>query len=468
MTTSVLFIQHLFYQSLGPMYISSSLKKGGFIVNMLLTNKFDAVAKNINNYDIFAFSCTTGSHHRVLEWAKKIKSIKKNAFTVVGGPHPTFYSEVLSSESPLDAICRGEGEYSMLELCRCFPDLEKIANIPGIWVRTGDGIKYNNMRDLCNLDNLPFPDRTLYGQLFHRYSQPVLASRGCPHNCSFCFNNSFREIINKETQKGYFVRYRDPYNLIEELKEIKHISKSIQFRDESFISNKRWLKTFLKLYRTTIGLPFDCQITVNEINEDTIRLLKGANVRCVFFGIESGNEEIRHKIVNKKLKTRDIISGASLLHKYNIPFRTYNIIGFPDETLDDVYATIKLNQEIKTDYPWVSMLTPYKGTEIYKYFKGHYESDDVSEIEWFFSKSKYYSNKQQFINLHNLFILYAKFPFLKSATNLLINLPPNAFFRIIYLTSYAWSSYKSEDIDLIQFIRHGWNNSFGKYSYGPF
>lgn len=457
----VLFIQNLFFQNLGPMYLSSILKNDGFKVKMLITNKFDSVSKNLDGIDvnIVAFSCTTGEHISMLEWAREIKSIKQDIFIIMGGAHPTFYPEVLSQEAPLDAICRGEGEYAILELCRCFPNIDKISDIPNLGVKTENGIKLNKMRPLCYLDTLPFPDRSLYGNRFYHDIQPVLSSRGCPYSCSFCFNNSFRKLIEEETKRNYFVRHRSPDNVIEELEKIKSISKVIQFRDESFLTNKEWLESFLKQYSRKIKLPFTCQIRINEVDEDLIRLLKASNIYAVFFGIESGNEEIRNKIVNKKVTTQSIYKGASLLRKYNIPFRTYNILGFPGETLEDAYSTARLNQEIKTNYPWVSMLMPYKETEIYKYFEEHYEIDTLDALEWFFPKSKFYHNKKELVNLHNLFILYVKFPFLKYFIKFFISLPPNFIYQMIFKVSYSWSSYKSEGGNLIQFIRQGLYNS---------
>ena len=455
----VLFIQNLYFQNLGPMYLSSVLKKEGFTVKMLITNRFSSILKNLDGVDIVAFSCTTGEHISVLKWAREIKSVKQDIFIIMGGAHPTFYPEVLSDGSPLDAICRGEGEYAMLKLCRYFPNIEKIGDIPNLYVKTQNGIKFNNMHPLCDLDDLPFPDRSLYGKRFYYDIQPVLSSRGCAYSCSFCFNNSFRKLIKMETKKDYSVRHRDPNNVIVELEEIKDISKVIQFRDESFLVNREWLEDFLKQYSQKIRLPFTCQIRINEMDEDKVKLLKEANIHAVFFGIESGNEEIRSRVVNKRLTTKEIYRGTLLLHKYNIPFRTYSILGFPGETLEDAYSTVRLNQEIKTTYPWVSMLMPYKGTEIYKYFEKEYESDTLDALEWFFPKSKYYHDKRKLVNLHNFFILFVKFPFLKYCVKFLIRLNPNFVYRMIFRATYAWSSYKSEGGDLIQFIRQGLYNS---------
>jgi len=142
------------------------------------------------------------------------------------------------------------------------------------------------------------------------------------------------------------------------------------------------------------------------------------------------------------------------LRQHKIPFRTYNILGLPDETLEDVYSTIRLNQEIRADYPWVSLLMPYRGTEIYEHFKDRYQPGLTNDLEWFFPKSDIYRGKKELLNLHNLFILYIKLPFLKPFLDLLIKLPPNPVYRLIYKISYAWASYRSEGMTPGRFIKY--------------
>jgi len=280
------------------MYISSVLKRNGVKVSMVSTPKLRRL--KLDGVDIVAFSCTTGSHVLALEWARQIKSEKKDIFIVMGGAHPTFFPEVLSEDSPLDAICVGEGEQAIKELCEHFPDREKISRIPNLHVKTASGIIANKMRPLLHdLDTLPFPDRSLYGTDFLNDIQPVLSSRGCAYNCTFCFNNSFRKLVKEETNESYCVRYRAPERIIDELQSIKKISRVIQFRDESFTTNKSRLATLLTMYAQHIKLPFTCQVRANELDPATVKLLKEARVHAVFLGVETGSEKLRNALLKK-------------------------------------------------------------------------------------------------------------------------------------------------------------------------
>ena len=466
--TTVLFIQDLYWQNLGPMYISAALKEAGHRVGMLMTNRLDSVLKNLEGVDIVAFSRITGSHSLALEWIKEIKKVRPEIVSVMGGAHPTFYPEVIEQCDELDFICRGEGEEAMVELCDRFPNREEMSWVENLSSVVDGAVRKNPMRALGDIDDLPYPDRKLYGNMFHGSVQPVLASRGCPYDCSFCFENSFRTALKEDTGTTVSVRYRNPRKVIDELKETADTARIIQFRDESFLSHKNWFMEFLTLYRDEIGVPFTAQIRVNEVTEEKAKLMSEANAHCVYMGIESGNEDIRSKIINKKLKTEHIHRGADLLRKYNIPWRSYNIIGFPEETLEDVYSTIKVNQDIGTAYPWVSMLMPYKGTEIYKYYEEYYDSEDLNNLEWFFPQSAYYKDKQEFLNLQNFFFLLIKFPWLKPLVKQLIKVKPNLLYRLIYQAGYAWAAFRSEGYRLDDFLNIATLLTFRKFTYGPF
>jgi radical SAM superfamily enzyme YgiQ (UPF0313 family) len=95
--------------------------------------------------------------------------------------------------------------------------------------------------------------------------------------------------------------------------------------------------------------------------------LKKAGCRSLNFAIESGVERIRKEVYNKPISDEDIYNLADALNSNDMPFLTYNMIGLPEESMEDIYHTVKINQEIKTTYPWCSILQPYPGTKISKH-----------------------------------------------------------------------------------------------------
>lgn len=445
----IVFTQNLFFENLGPMYLSAVLKKFGHKVDMII-EKDIKIIKKIKQMkpDFVAFSCTTGSHIWAIKLSKKIKQIEPQIKIVMGGAHTTFFPEVIENEN-IDIICRGEGEKSLVELLNSYNKHDSWVNIPNLWIKEQGKIYKNKMDDLIlNLDQLPFPDKELYPKSIGRnIIAGVITSRGCPYNCTFCFNNAFRKLVKEETGKGYFVRKRSIDNVLEELKILKkdYRPKMIQFRDENFTYDKDWLKEFCKIYAKEIAIPFTCQVQINEIDEKVCFSLKKAGVHCVFFGIESGNEFIRKNILKKMISNEAIIENAKLLKRFQIPFRTYNILGLPKETIKNAFETVRINQQIKTTYPWCSLLFPYRGTEIYNYFKkNECEEKKLSDLEFFFPSSQLYKNKKEILVLHKLFILTVKIPRLTPLVKIIIKMGPNILFNFIFLLSFGLVSFLSE------------------------
>ena len=160
--------------------------------------------------------------------------------------------------------------------------------------------------------------------------------------------------------KGKYIRTRDIDKVLEEAKILRdtYNTKAIYFSDDVFGLDKKWLYEFLPKFKDQIGLPFLCLVRADVICKDEkyVQCLADNGCILVSFGIESGNEDIRNKMLGKKILNSQIYKAAELLHSAGIKFRTFNIIGLPGETLEDALSTVKINMDIKTDYPWCSTL----------------------------------------------------------------------------------------------------------------
>src|SRR4030067_1375002 len=262
----LLFLQNLESELLGPMYISSMVKSHGHECRLALGKHLGDFAGVIEEYcpDMVGFSIMSGSHVWAVEIAGEIKE-KYGILNVFGGPHPTVFPEFIE-EPNVDILVRGEGEDAMLDILNCIEAkrcLEK-ENISNTSIKTKDGIILNNpLRNLRNdLDGYPFPDRYLYDDLegrIDRTVRSVITSRGCPYNCTFCFNDSARKMYDG---KGRYVRIRSIDKVIEECLELKRKAndKTIFFMDDVFGLNKKWLYEFLPVFKREIGLGFVCLV----------------------------------------------------------------------------------------------------------------------------------------------------------------------------------------------------------------
>jgi len=440
----VIFLQRIWHEYGGPEIISAVLKEYGHKADLFI-DKAPHLRDNIEPNDIVAFSIMSGEHHWALEVAGRIKSRIK-VLTVFGGPHPTYFPEIINHPA-VDIVCRGEGEFAMLDLANAYDKDENPSAIPNLLVKRGNRIKINDVRPLIpDLDSLPFPDRTIYYKYRLLRDSPLktfMASRGCPFSCSFCFNEKLRSIY---AGKGRYVRFRSPRNLIDEIKETEaqYGLRSIYFVDDLFAFNPRWLAEFSALYKKEIKKRFICSANVNTLNEEMIRLLKDAGCSVVSFGIETGNERLRYKLLNKHITNDRIQKLGRLLKKYGLKAMTFNITGLPGETIEDALETIRLNIGIGAQYPRCSILTPYPGTRLAEDFRETIEIDGIYSTHQQLKISFEVENPKELYNLHCFFQTVIIFPFSLGLIKRLIRLPPNIFFKLWWLVVYFCVFVKSE------------------------
>lgn len=457
----IYFLQEMVYEYFGPMYLSAMLKKHGYQAEMVVPEEEKDWLEKIKDGGLIAFSCMTSGHKWALKTAKEIKQ-KYDLPIIFGGVHPTIFTEMIN-EPVADYMARGESDYTFLELVDKLEKGEDTTKIGGIWAKRGKEIFKNEIEPLKeNLDEIPFPDRELY---YSKYkflrempTKRFITSRGCPYQCSFCFNHVYLQLYRG---KGRWVRKRGVENLIQEIKEVKekYGIKTVRFSDDTFAMDKRWLKEFLIRYKKEMGLPFTFLFVAGELDEELARLAKEANCSSVYFGIESGKEEIRMKILKKLVRDEAIIETGRILKKYGIKFGTYNMVGLPTETLEDAFKTIRLNAKIKTDFPLCTIIQPYPGTKIFDYCRennlieeGYTPDDIVTMYEKSVLKLK---DKKQIENLHRFFYLGCKFPKTIPWIRKMIKLPPNPLYKLIFMASYGHRSMKSMNIGLIEAAKFG-------------
>jgi len=331
-------------------------------------------AKEIISYrpDVLALSCCTTEHQYLLQLARVVKKYMPNIFVIMGGAHPTFFPEVIEEEDVLDAICRGEGEGTFVELIEALSHNGEIAAIKNLWVRVDGQISKNELRPLVDLDILPHYDRAIYYEKYRDLkfnpTKKFMISRGCPYNCTYCFNRPMKELSRG---RGTYYRRKKISKVIEELKEVKETygMKWVQFQDDVFNGNKNYLYEFLDLYQREIRLGFLCLLRVDNVDEEMVRRFKEAGLVKVHIGIETGNTALRKEVLNRNMSNEKIIEVGRLLNKYGIRIYTFNMVGLPGETLEMALETIKINRRFKVEYASCSIMQPYPGTDICKLLK---------------------------------------------------------------------------------------------------
>ncbi len=460
----IAFIQSLFFELAGIQSISAILKANGHAVDLFIGTG-ENIIRELKEFkpDICGFSCLTEDYIWVSEIARAIKNTPELKATriILGGPHPTFFPEIIEDDPSIDIICIGEGEYAMQELAQAIDKGDNYTGIQNLWVKENGNIYKNEIRPLIeDLDAIPPFDHDLHFKYPHLRDKPYkyfFAGRGCPYKCTYCFNHS---MIKLYKNKGRYIRFRNPEKIIEELKYVRSFGlKVVCFADDVFILNRKWLMRFLDIYKREINLPFRCNIFATLCDEEIITALKEAGCNYVMFGIESGDEKIRERILNKKMSNEDIYKATQLLHKHKIQFSTNNMFGFPGETLENALETIKLNVRVRPHTTWASVFQPYPKMEITDYaIKNKYlDPQDLKKDTYDSFRTSPIKGKdiKQIFNLHKFSLILIKLPWLLPIVKLLIKLPPNKLFYYIYVLSYGWHYWKRTGYNFIGMFREG-------------
>lgn len=458
----VLFIQNFLQAYYGVMSISAVLKKQGHETEVHIVDKKDDILEVVRKSapDIVGFSCTTAMYSIALEQSRKIKE-KFEISIIFGGAHPTICPEIIHEKS-IDIICRGEGEYALLELLNNMEKGEDICKIKNLWVKNNNQIHKRDIRELIkNLDELPFPDREIYygkyPYLKKQSTKVFFLGRGCPYNCSFCVNKTY-VILYKG--KGKYIRRRSVSKIIEEILDVKkrYGLKAIYFNDDTFTLNKEWIFGFLEEYEKKVRIPFTCGSRAALLTEDMVQKLKNANCKCIEMGVETGNEKLRKDLLGKTETNESLINASQLIKKSKIKLKTSNMMCLPGETVELALETIRFNSKLKADFMNCSLLQPYPLLDITNYAieNGFLDTDfdynTLGRLSYFETPIKL-KGKKQIMNLQKFFYMGVWLPWTIPLIKRLSKLPPNALFNTLFKCSYVYSYARYHQLSIIDVLK---------------
>ncbi len=442
----ILFLQNIWREYFGFMHLASVLRQHHHAVDVRIFQNAEKAAKTVDEFkpDLVGFSFTNCEQQWVLDVASLIKSRHPNLPIVVGGPHPTLHPEIVKRPQ-IDYLVRGEGEQAIVELTEALSDGGDLSNIENLCFKRDGEIVVNPVRPLLeNLDTLPFPYREGYYKYKFLRNNPVkffFIGRGCPYNCSFCFNHQFRDLY---PNKKKYIRTYSVERAIAEMVDVraKYPMRFVRFEDDVFTMFPEWLEGFLDLYVKEINLPYLCYIRAG-ISEDVVRMLKESGCYCTLFGVETGDERRRNEILNKGVKDSQIFETAALLHKYRIHFFTTNMLGLPGETFEDALKTIRINQKIKAPDVWCAIFQPYPGLRLTDYAieKGYLDeaNDENVGVNTFADNVLKQPDIERIFNLHKFFYPLSRWPWLEPVVLPLTKLPANPLFHYIFVFFYVIS-----------------------------
>ena len=346
--------------------------------------------------------------------AKLIKAVnKKKIPVIVGGSHPTVSPEEVIKSEAFDYICIGEGEEAISDLVKALENNDDTTSIRNIWAKKNGKITRNPIRPLMqDLDKLPFPDYDLFDARHISDMGKFETSRGCPYSCTYCINDHMQHLY------GGVGGYHREKSVKRAVEEIAYFTKKYNFKwnfliDETFTIKAERVKEFSRLYKEQVAVPFGCMTRPEVISEEKLRWLKEAGCDGIRMGIETGNEDYRRKVLDRHMSQQHIVNAFLLAKKVGIPTYSFNMVGLPNETRDDIFSTIELNRKGKVDEVQVTLFYPFQGTRLRDYAAEQNLFDDNEQL------SSYYEGtilknpnmtKKEIMGLHRTFIIYVKSP----------------------------------------------------------
>lgn len=330
--------------------------------NHIIWQEIKQVVEDISP-DIIGLSVSTAKIASALKISLLCKEVKRDSSVVWGGPHPTIQPDEVLHNQAVDFVIRGEGENTFVELIRQLgKDESDFTQIEGLSYRQNNRIIHNQVRPLIgNLDELPFPakDCVLFPERYFPWDMGVMvSSRGCPFNCAFCGAGNIW---------GRSARQRTIDNIIQEIKyTVKRFrTKQIFFWDDTLnLNRQRLIDLCLRLIQEKIGITWRCTARLNLLDRELLKIMRKSGCNSMDVGIESGSEKIL-KAINKELTLKQIITGIKLIRKSGINFNAFFMIGFPDETEEDIRQTFDLMKRKEMGNIILSIFTPYPGTQLY-------------------------------------------------------------------------------------------------------
>ena len=329
-------------------------KQRGHEVKIFHTEIDGDVGKAIRSFkpDILGITCNTFQ----VRSARIIAKLGRNygARVIIGGPHACVWEGK-------EEVVVGEGENEWLKILGEEPNIKSMNDLPPL---DYDLIDFSKFSGVLPVGAYP--------------STAIMASRGCPYECTFC---------NTPVFWGKKIRRRTPESVITEVKLLheKYGMNELLFQDDTFNLDHKWAgEIFEGLIREKLSdemlFRICCRVNERLITKEFLELASKAGVWNIFLGVESGSQEMLDRM-HKGITIAEVLRAAKMAHEAHINTQCSFIVGMPGETRKTLQDTSELISRLSpTNYGWAKAC-PFPKTKFREEViaKGHILDMDYSE-----------------------------------------------------------------------------------------
>ena len=321
--------------------------------------------------DIAGITATTPVIGAALCIAELVK-IHTKALTVIGGMHATLMPEECAGNEFVDIVVFGEGEKTIIELLEAIEGRMDLSGVKGlVFKKDGKIIRNEGREPIQDLDALPFPARHLFRNQRYTYPDalrfpafPIITSRGCPGNCTFC---------TAKFMHGKRFRNRSAENILDEIELLvkDYGAKEIHVWDDNFITNRNRVFKFRERIiqrKIKVLFSFPNGIRADFINREILQALKDIGTYSIAIGVESGNQRILDGI-QKGIKLEQIETAFKLAKELKLETWGFFLLGLPGEDAGTMKETIDFSIKLDPDIAKFHILKPYPKSAVYEQLK---------------------------------------------------------------------------------------------------
>lgn len=373
---------------IGCIRVIQQLEESGISCDIFDNRVFNYSVKDVVNkikgkYKIIIIISTTldqsqnyFTDHRYIIFTKTCKCVRINceqSTIIVCGSHGIVDSNMLLKDIDVDYVVRTEFDLCVPQVVKAILFKNEIKDVPNIVYKKGEKYRENRFEkvnrkdwmeraiDYSIIDIKNYFGNGNYGNTYIKIKNWAIMQsvRGCPYNCSFCYNMYGKELSFKKIDV-----------LIQEMKQLQKLKcDGVFFIDQTFTVSKRYTKNLLtKMIKENIHLPWQCETRVDLLDEELLNLMEKAGCQVIWLGIENTNEKVLETI-NKGYSRTQLLALLKLLKdkKIKIELKAFIILGLPGETNETLMASVQeiIDNKIKITKS-ILQCTPKVGTLLYR------------------------------------------------------------------------------------------------------
>ena len=374
--------------------LASPLLQAGFEVklvdNLLHPDYEKTILRETSDALCLGISVLTGPHiGAAVRVSRAVKKLRPEMPIIFGGWHSSLATQQTLAEPFVDAIVRGQGELTLLELVQRIADGCDWHGVQGLSFKDENGnIIHERERPVANVNDLPAPayhlaDPAIYAAVSGVRQLAYTSSVGCPYQCNYCTDQVF--------YKRRFNAYRVE-RVVSELAELvpKYDIEHVPFFDSNFLVDRKRAVAIAKgIVESGTRFQWDFQTSTDFLalmSDDDVRLLAESGVHHIGFGTESASQEVL-TLMNKRFQhVEQMVETARKTHLAGIHVVFNIILGYPGETAAHRQQTFRIMSDIAREYSNVSfspnIFTPYPGIPIWPQLKEMGVREPQSLEEW--------------------------------------------------------------------------------------